>query len=405
MKVCMLTTGFPRFAGDLFGSFVMELARELAAEGLDLEVVAPHQAGLKRCETSAGVRIRRFRYLFPTRWQLVAYGGGIPTNLKQSWVARVQVPFFLLGFFWRAFWQCRHSDLVHCHWTICGLVGYLATRWRRQPLVLSVRGSDIHLMEKGWMRWLNNKIYGWMDVIISVSADIADKLEKAGVDKSKIRVVYNGVDSRFRVLDQQTMRRQLALPLPAFIVLFVGLLVPVKGVEILLQAVAHLGDARVFCVLVGEGPMRGELEVQARQAGIDSQILFAGQRPTHEIPAWINAADVVVLPSYSEGRPNVVVEAQACGVPVIATRVGGAPELINDGETGLLVDSGDPAQLALAITSLLEDGGKRRRLGQAGQAGIEAGDRSWGMSARRVKAIYMELAGAEKSTGDGKKCR
>lgn len=391
MKVCMLTTGFPRFAGDLFGSFVMELARELAAEGVDLEVVAPHQGGIPKREQVEGVGVHRFTYLFPASWQRVAYGGGIPTNLKQSWGARVQVPFFLLGFFWRAFWQCRHSDLVHCHWTICGLVGYLATRWRRQPLVLSVRGSDIHLMEKGWMRWLNNKIYGWMDVIISVSADIAAKLEKAGVDKNKIRVVYNGVDSRFRVLDRQTMRRQLALPPPAFIVLFVGLLVPVKGVEILLQAVAHLGDERVLCVLVGEGPMRGELEAQARQAGIEPQVLFAGQHPTHEIPAWINAADVVVLPSYSEGRPNVVVEAQACGVPVIATRVGGTPELVNDGETGLLVDSGDPAQLALAITSLLQDEGKRRRLGQAGRAGIEAGDRSWGVSAGRVRAIYGEL--------------
>ncbi|MBI4489910.1 MAG: glycosyltransferase [Deltaproteobacteria bacterium] len=386
----MLTTGFPRFAGDLFGSFVLELCRELAAQGLEQEVVAPHEGGIPRRELVGGMRIRRFAYMIPTSWQRVAYGGGIPTNLQQSWAARLQVPFFLASCWWRAWRNSRRVDLVHCHWTICGLVGYLATRGRC-PLVLSVRGSDIHLLEGRWMGRLNRWIYRRMDALIAVSQDIAAKLEKAGVQKDKIRVVYNGVGRRFSPRDRQEARQELGLPAAAFILLFVGLLVPVKGVEVLLEALEHLGDPQLYCALVGGGPLEAELKAQVQARGLEVQVLFAGPRPSAQIPVWMNAADALVLPSYSEGRPNVVLEAQACALPVIATRVGGTPELIRDGENGLLVDSGDPAQLARAIATLKQDRDRRRRLGQAGRLSAEGC--TWEASALQVRAIYDQLLG------------
>ncbi|MBI2505590.1 MAG: glycosyltransferase [Candidatus Latescibacteria bacterium] len=390
MKVCVLTTGFPRFAGDLFGSFVLELCRELAAQGVELEVVAPHEGGIPRRELVDGVRIWRFIYMLPTSWQRVAYGGGIPTNLKQSWAARLQVPFFLASFWWRAWRSSRRVDLVHCHWTICGLVGYLATRGRC-PLVLSVRGSDIHLLEGGMMGGLNRWIYRRMDMLIAVSQDIAAKLGQSGVPREKIQVVYNGVDRRFRPRDRQEARQELGLPAAAFILLFVGLLVPVKGVEVLLEALEALGDRQMYCVLVGGGPLETELKAQVQARSLEAPVLFAGPRPTAQIPVWMNAADVLVLPSYSEGRPNVVLEAQACGLPVIATRVGGTPELIRDGETGLLVDSGDEAQLALALAGLKQNSEYRRRLGQAGRQSVQGC--TWEASALQVRAIYDQLLG------------
>ena len=103
LRVCMLTTGFPRFQGDLFGTFVLELAQELAAGAAAVEVLAPHAGGLPTSERFGQVEIRRFRYFCPASRQAVAYGGGIPTNLRTSWAARLQVPFFLLGF-------CKHSN-------------------------------------------------------------------------------------------------------------------------------------------------------------------------------------------------------------------------------------------------------------------------------------------------------
>jgi len=389
MKVCVLTTGFPRFGGDLFGGFVLDLCRHLLAEGVESQVVAPHQGGLPRREVLEGVEVRRFTYLLPASWQRLAYGGGIPTNLKQSWAARLQVPFFLAGFWWRARRSCRGAALIHCHWTICGLVGRLAGG--RRPVVLSVRGSDINLLEGGWVGRINRWIYRRMDLVLGVSQDVAAKLERAGVPAAKIRVVYNGVDSRFRPGDQHSARAGLGLPPGAFVLLFVGLLVPVKGLEVLLEAVAALAEPQVCCALVGAGPLRETLQARAGALGLEAQVVFAGARPTAEIPQWMQAADLLVLPSFSEGRPNVVLEAQASGLAVVATRVGGTPELVEDGVSGLLVDSGDPGQLARAITRLRQDGAERQRLGEEGRR--RAASFTWQASARQVKGLYEQVLG------------
>ena len=264
-------------------------------------------------------------------------------------------------------------------------------RQRPRPLVLSVRGSDINLLGNGLLGRLNRLTYKWMDAIIAVSGDIARKLEESGVDPQKIRVVFNGVDQRFFPQPLEGARTRLDLPESRFIVLFIGLLAPVKGLEVLLQAMPRLEDEKALCLLVGEGPLRTELQRQVEEKKLQGQVSFAGARPTAEIPLWLNAADVLVLPSYSEGRPNVVLEAQACGVPVVATRVGGTPELIRDGESGLLVDSGDAGGLATAIRRLIDDKDLGRRLGEGGRAHIKEKGLTWESSAAQVKAIYRQL--------------
>ena len=393
-KVCMLTTGFPRFQGDLFGTFVQELAQELARGGeMAVEVLAPHAAGLPTSERFGSVEVRRFRYFWPAARQAVAYGGGIPSNIRSSWIARLQVPFFLCGFFLCAFAWVRKGQVVHCHWTITGLVAYCATRIWRRPLVLSVRGSDINLLEKGQLARLHQLIYGWMDVIVAVSEDIAEKLALIGVPQSKIKVVTNGVDCRFRLGDRAEARRELALPAEGIIVLFVGLIVPVKGLEILVDALASFSGEKPLCLLVGEGPQKTELQRAAKERGLCEYWRFVGQRATDEIPVWMVAADMLVLPSYSEGRPNVVLEAQACGLPVVATRVGGTPELVRDEINGLLVESGDAQALAEAIQRLSRDAVLRQALGQAGRE--QAGAMTWTASAQKMAVIYRDLLEAE----------
>jgi glycosyltransferase involved in cell wall biosynthesis len=388
LRVCMLTTGFPRWRGDLFGSFVFELARALVARGTEVHVVAPHEHGLPRHESLDGVLIHRFRYCVPTRWQRVAYGGGIPTNMRTSRLARLQVPLFLMGFAWRALWVTRRCDVVHCHWSISGLVGFLATRLWRRPLLLTVRGSDVHLLDSPAMLWLHRHIYGWMHHIIAVSTDIAGKLGGMGVDPARVHRAFNGVDARFQPGDSADARGRTGLPADRFIVLFVGLLVPVKGLDVLVQSLPGLDAPELLCVLVGEGDSRAELERQAEELGVSRQLRFVGRQPSSEIQTWINAADVLVLPSRSEGRPNVVLEAQACGVPVIATRVGGTPELVQHEQTGLLMDRDDPIALAGSLRRLMEDADLRRRLGRAGRQSIIDQGLTWEANAEQMLQLY-----------------
>lgn len=421
----MLTTGFPRWRGDLFGSFVFELSRALVARGVEVVVVAPHEKGLPRCETLDGVLIKRFRYVIPTRWQRVAYGGGIPTNVKTGRLAQLQVPLFLLGFWWRALWAMRHSDVVHCHWTISGLVGCAATRLWPRPVLLTVRGSDMHLAEKGLLRRAHRWIYSRMHAVVAVSDDIAGRLVAGGAPATRVETVFNGVDSRFQPGDQALARRELGLPPESFIVLFVGLLVPVKGVDTLIASLPEMaallqacggseadtrcaGDTvplqgdpgvpapRLLVVLVGDGPAREALAHQAKTLGVAGQVYFTGRQPSSAVQTWMQAADVLVLPSRSEGRPNVVVEAQACGLPVVATRVGGTPELVEDGDSGLLVEPDDPASLARTVGRLAGDAALRQRLRRNGLRRIQTQGLTWDANAENMLQLYQRaVAGGD----------
>lgn len=393
MRVCMLTTGFPRYRGDLFGSFVLELARALVARGVQVEVVAPGEAGAPRRDEVHGVRVRRFSYFVPRRWQRVAYGGGIPTNLAASRLARLQVPFFLAGFTAAARAAAARADLVHGHWTISGLVGWLACRPGSRPVVLTVRGSDIHQLGAGQAGALHGWICRRMGAVVAVSQDIAGRLHQAGVPAERVHLVYNGVDSRFAPGDRQQARRELGLPSQACVALFVGLLVPVKGLDVLLESVRRCRAADLLCVVVGGGPLRDELEHEVAADGLQERVRFAGQQPSHRIPTWMHAADLLVLPSRSEGRPNVVLEAQACGLPVVATRVGGTPELVRHGESGMLVDSDDAPALAACLDELAGSPERRAALGQAGRRSLLDAGLTWGASAQRMEEIYARLQG------------
>lgn len=392
-RVLMLTTGFPRFVGDLFGSFVFEQARALVARGVQVEVLAPHERGIARSEEVCGVGVRRFRYMWPASLQKVAYGGGIPTNVRSSWLVRFELPLFFLGYALGARRCGGRADLVHCHWTVSGLVALWALG-RKKKIVLSVRGSDINLFKSGVLRRLNGYITRRVDRVVAVSAAIGEQLAAGGVERKKIAVIYNGVDERFCPGDRDGQRRALDIPTDHFTVLFVGLLVPVKGVELLLEALAAWRDEPNWtCLLVGDGPLLNELKARCAELGIAHAVRFVGRRPSGEVAQWMQAADALVLPSYSEGRPNVVLEAQACGLPVVATRVGGTPELVRDGETGLLVDSGSAEQLGAALATLRHQPDRRCQMGLQARQHVERSGQTWARSAEALHALYADVLG------------
>jgi glycosyltransferase involved in cell wall biosynthesis len=153
----------------------------------------------------------------------------------------------------------------------------------------------------------------------------------------------------------------------ATIVLGAGRLSPEKGFSVLIDAAASLVglDRSTGVVLFGDGPERAELEQRIASLGLRERFVVPGFRP--DLDRLIGAADVVVLPSFTEGLPNVALEASAAGVPVVATSVGGTPEVITDGETGILVPPGEPAALATGIAELLRDPAMRGRMGAAGR--------------------------------------
>jgi len=234
--------------------------------------------------------------------------------------------------------------------------------------------------------------------LLAVSDSTRRAFERQGFPAERLETVYNGVDAAaLAAAPAPGLRRDLRLPDDAVLVGHVGRLAPVKGQRELLEALAGLRPRHpdLHVALLGEdqethGAYRAELDRLTASAGLDGAVRFAGFRA--DAPAALQELDVLVLPSWIEGLPLVVLEAMAQGTPVVATAVGGTPEAVVDGETGLLVPPRDPAALSTALERLLGDPDLRRRLGEAGRARVRERFDAAAME-RRVLEVYDEVAG------------
>lgn len=224
------------------------------------------------------------------------------------------------------------------------------------PVVIKVHGSDV-LTQSTYparMRKTIETLRG-ADGVVAVSRDLAVKTAGFGVAPERIRLVYNGVDTdKFHPGSRAEARAKLGLDPRMPMLLYVGNLLPVKGVDVLVDACGRLAtmSGDFACHVIGQGPLRPELEARIAAMGLGGRVKLAGPKPHHELPDWFRAADALVLPSRSEGVPNVLMEACACGIPFVASNVGGIPEVAHLGR-GELVPAADPEALARALHRVL----------------------------------------------------
>ncbi len=243
-------------------------------------------------------------------------------------------------------------DLVLSYWLYPDAYGaMLAARRAGVPLVVGARGSDLRVRDAISQR-LTRPVLAAARRLLVVSEDLGRvAVRDYAADADRIRAIPNGCDAAiFHPGDRAQARAERALPADAEVIVYVGRLVPEKGLRELLAAFAALRAQRprLHLVLVGEGPMRAELESLAAAQSLP--VRFTGAQSPQDVAGWMVAADLVTLPSYSEGHPNVLVEALACGRPVVATPVGGIPEVV-DAASGVLV----PARDAQALTRGLDE--------------------------------------------------
>ncbi len=225
------------------------------------------------------------------------------------------------------------------------------------PLVTMVLGSDLNEFPRDPA--LRRQIQwglGRSRRVVAVSRALRDQAVGLGVPAERMVVQHNGVDgSRFRLRDREEERSRLGLPKERRILGYVGNLKPEKGPDVLVEALGRLhasGFRDWELALVGSGPLEHSLRSRARELGIEERLRFVGRRPHQEVPCWLAACDLLCLPSRREGCPNVVLEALASGRPVVASRVGGVAELLDD-RGGVLVPPGDPEALAAGLKRAL----------------------------------------------------
>lgn len=286
-------------------------------------------------------------------------------------------------------------DIVHTHMSKAVMLGAPAARLARVPVVINTAHNLGFLaLRQPLLRglfWLYDRaLFTVCDRVVTVSDEVRDRTVRAWIaPAAKVVAIANGIDpARFRVAaaKRAALRAELAQD-DGPLLLTVARLVWFKGLDTLIDALPPLvaRHPALRLVIVGEGTLRAALTDQAERLGLGEHVRFTGERA--DVPALLAAADLFVLPSVSEGMPISILEAMAAGRAVVATRVGGVPELIEEGQTGLVVPARDAGALAEALDRLIADPALRARMGGAGAARLASEFSAEAMVAR-TRALY-----------------
>jgi glycosyltransferase involved in cell wall biosynthesis len=288
------------------------------------------------------------------------------------------------------------ADVLLCHGYKANILGRLAARRCRMPAVAVSRGWTGECLKVRLYERLDKLHLRWMDRVVSVSEAQAAKVRRCGVRRGRLRVIHNAIDpERFTDPDpvyRSKLARYFRQP-RSCVVGAAGRLSPEKGFDVLVEAARRVlrRDPSVGFVLFGDGPCRERLVRQIKAAGLGSAFVLSGFRA--DLDRFLPHLDLLVLPSYTEGLPNVVLEACAAGVPVVATAAGGTPEVIEDGLNGYLVPPGDATRLAERIDTVLNAEDCGRALGFEGRQRVLE-HFTFAAQARQYLDLFAELRGA-----------
>jgi glycosyltransferase involved in cell wall biosynthesis len=401
----MVATSYPRFAGDIHGTFMEPIARGLAARGHAVHVVLPWHPKLDRPLEGGGVTLHPFRYAPHPALNVFGYAEGLQADVALKWAAWASAPLGLaagIAATRRVVTQVG-ATIVHGHWVIPGgTMAALAAAGR--PLVVSLHGSDVFVAERHAIAGaVARRTFARARWVTACSADLRDRALGLGADAARSSVIPYGVDAAGFPRDAAARARGrdlLGVASDVPVVVAIGRFVRKKGFEYLIDAVPALvaRHPSVQVVIAGHGDLAAELRSRAWSAGVVDHVRFPGLLAHQSVPAALAAADVAVVPSIRDdagnvdGLPNVVLEALASGTPVVATPAGGIGSVITDGENGLLAPERDGAALAAAIDRLLVDHGLATALGEQARRRVQA-EHGWPGVARAFEAAYDAARG------------
>lgn len=358
MNTLVFTSLYPNNVWPNQGVFVKERMTAFAKRaGCHVKVVAPvpyyPPVGLGSRRLFSQVALQEIidgrdvyhpRYLMTPKVGMVAYGVLMYLSTVKM-IGRLQKTF--------------DFDVIDSHFVYPdGFAAILLGRHFRKPVVVSARGSDVSYYSRlPLIRPLLRYTFRKADRVIAVCRALKEAIVDLNIPAEKITVVPNGVDSgKFSPCERAEARRRLGLPNTTTL-LSVGNLIPLKGFHVLIKAVKILltdfGRKDLHLVIVGEGPLRRELQALISELQLEAHVRLAGSRPHQELFLWYSAANLFCLASDREGWPNVLLESLACGVPVVATPVWGIPDIICSEDYGLLADR-DEQDFARAIDLALE---------------------------------------------------
>lgn len=387
-RILVLTTSYPSDEEDPSGIFIAKLLGAIKQRGYSIKVVAPSNGSFYGRRSLNGIDMVRFGYFRPRSLEKLTRGaGGIPENMAASFLARLQLFPMMLAFLYVAFREVRDSDLVYANWLGAGIIGGLVNLFARRPLLVSFRGDDGYLArDRLFWRILTKWVARRSTCVAPVSGELANIMLDLGLPQAKCHLAQFGVDTAMF-----HPARRLRTPGKEVRLLFVGSLIPRKGLHDLLEALDDPRLNEVRLIVVGEGALGPQLVAQSESLGVKDRTEWLGAVPPAEVARLMRSSDLLCLPSYMEGRPNVVNEAMASALPVIATRIGGIPDMVVEGQTAFLHDPGNIEELREHIRTLVADSELSTKMGKAGHEFLIKSGVSWDSTAEEFDILFSRL--------------
>ena len=368
MKIGVITSAYPEFKDDPHGIFVHRLMKEVIKQGNEVHVIAPHTGGLTKYNLD-GVEVEKFHYFYPKRFEKLSGRSGMIDNVKEGFLVKFQVLTFLFFNILYSTTKMKDMDIIHVQWPIPnGLGAYFLKKIYKTPYINTVHGEEFYLSKRYntlfALKWLINNSFK----TITNSTATKDSYSRLDLNEDKFQVIPFGVDINF-FKPLNTPKNE-----EVFQILSVGYLIERKGFKYLIKAVKKVLKEynNVTLKIIGSGPLKNKLQYLITELKLVNQVKLIGNVSDNELLHLYNSSDLFILPSITDTQGNteglgvVLLEAMACELPVIGSKVGGIPDIIIDNETGLLVNEKDILELSMKIKYLIDNKELRQKLATNG---------------------------------------
>lgn len=387
MRIGHFTTSFPRYSGDEAGIFIKRLIEAMSLQGHAGNIFVPWDYKESQYDECASFKIRRFRYSLITRGYL-AFGAGIMPNIRANPFVLAQAPIMMLQFFRHGLKHYRSLEILHAHWIATALPVTLLGRLTRLPVVVTLHGEDLKLLQKPWLRPILLPALKLAAAIVCVNRSPQSELVRSfSFLLNKIHCIPYGVS--IPAIEGKTLEHFKRTRLSFrndLTALFVGSVVARKGIHVLVDAIGRSPKwTLVVCGRIQDKNYFNELRNQIERLGCRDRIFFEGAVEPEQVPLYMAAATVYLSASTHEGRPNAVLEALASGMPSILSDIPAHREVINSGENGLLFAENNYEDLITALNELEQSPERRQLFSIAAKNTVK--DMSW----ENCASSYIEL--------------